>query len=152
MLSSSSNRKYLPFPFLSYFSVVVCLRCLLHHILQLIAYTFRENREFAFFIIVQFMMSANNRIRFVCQIYFVECVSKMRHILSVIHYIIRGAVCFQFTHFLVMIEIIYILCLIIIIKSEVWTITHCLGLGLETMVCAICLIVFFWHRMHYGGG
>ena len=29
----------------------------------------------------------------------------------------------------VMIERIYILCLIIIIKSEVWTITHCLGLG-----------------------
>ena len=28
------------------FFVVVCLRCLLHHILSLIAYTFRENREF----------------------------------------------------------------------------------------------------------
>ena len=39
----------------------------------------------------------------------------------------------------VMIERIYILCLIIIIKSEVWTITHCLGLGHETMVCAVCL-------------
>ena len=33
------------------------------------------------------------------QIHFVECVSKIRHILSVIHYTIRGAVCFQFTHF-----------------------------------------------------
>ena len=32
----------------------------------------------------------------------------------------------------------YILCLIIIIKSEVWNITHCLGLGHETMVCAVC--------------
>ena len=42
-----------------------------------------------------------------------------------------------------MIERIYILCLIIIIKSEVWTITHCLGLGHETMVCAVCLSVFF---------
>ena len=44
-----------------------------------------------------------------------------------------------------MIERIYIyfvLCLIIIIKSEVWTITHCLGLGHETMVCAVCLSVF----------
>ena len=47
------------------------------------------------------------------------CVSKIRHILSVINYTIRGAVCFQFTHFLVMIERIYILNLIIIIKSEV---------------------------------
>ena len=33
------------------------------------------------------------------QIYFVECESKIRHILSDIHYTIRGAVCFQFTHF-----------------------------------------------------
>ena len=33
MLLSSSNRKYQPYP-LSYFSVVVCLRCVLHHILS----------------------------------------------------------------------------------------------------------------------
>ena len=43
---------------------------------------------------------------------------------------------------LVMIEIIYILCLIIIIKSEVWTITHCLGLDHETMVSAVCISIF----------
>ena len=30
---------------------------------------------------------------------FVECVGKTKHILSVIHYTIYGAVCFQFTHF-----------------------------------------------------
>ena len=42
------------------------------------------------------------------------------------------------------IERIYILCLIIIIKSEVWTITHCLGLGHETKVCAVCLSIFLW--------
>ena len=52
--------------------------------------------------------------------------------------------CFQFANFLVMIERIYILCLIIIIKSEVWTISHCLGLGHETMVCAVCLLVFLY--------
>ena len=53
--------------------------------------------------------------------------------------------CFQFTHFLCDDwENIYILCLIIIIKSEVWTITHCLGLGHETMVCAVCLSIFLW--------
>ena len=45
-------------------SVVVCLRCLLHHILSLIAHTFRENREFVYIIIVQFMMSAHSRTRF----------------------------------------------------------------------------------------
>ena len=49
----------------------VCLRCLLHHIMSLIAYTFRENRDFVFIIIVQFRMSANSRIRFGLQIVFV---------------------------------------------------------------------------------
>ena len=38
-------------------------------------------------------------------------------------------------------EKIYIRFLIIIIKSEVWTITHCLGLGHDTMVCAVCLFI-----------
>ena len=43
-----------PFALLSYFAVVLCLRCLLHHILVLIAYTFRENQDFLG-IIVQFI-------------------------------------------------------------------------------------------------
>ena len=34
-----------------------------------------------------------------CQIYFVAYVSTIKHILSVIHYTICGAVCSQFTHF-----------------------------------------------------
>ena len=38
--------------------------CLLHQILSLIADTFRENREFVFNTIAQFMISANNGIRF----------------------------------------------------------------------------------------
>ena len=37
----------------------------------LIAYTFRENREFVFIIIVQFMMSANSQIRFDLAVVFV---------------------------------------------------------------------------------
>ena len=71
MLLSSSNWKYPPFPLFTYFPVVVCLRCLLHHILSLIVYIFRENREFVFISIVQFMMSANSRIRFGLHIVFV---------------------------------------------------------------------------------
>ena len=71
MLLSSSNRKYPPSPLFSYFSMVVCLRCLLHHIVSLIVYTFRENRHFVFISIVQFMLSENNRIRFGLQIVFV---------------------------------------------------------------------------------
>ena len=128
ILLSSSNRKYQPYP-LSYFSVDVCLRCLLYHILTLVAYTFRENRDFVFIIIVQFMMSAKSRIRFRLQIvlvclyitpshyhhcanlsedielikclsdFFIESVSKIKHIFSVFHYTIYGALCFQFTHF-----------------------------------------------------
>ena len=46
----------------------MCPRCLLHHILSLIVYTFRESREFVFISIVQFMMNANSRIRFGLQI------------------------------------------------------------------------------------
>ena len=47
-----------------------------------------------------------------------------------------------------MMEIIYILCLIII-KSEVWTITRCLRLGYETMVCAVCLSIFLSVQLSY---
>ena len=62
--------------------------------------------------------------------------------LSIIQYV--GLCVFSLPTSLVMIERIYILCLIIIIKSEVWTITHCLGLGHETMVYAVCLSICLW--------
>ena len=48
MLLSSSNRKYQPYQLLSYFSMVVCLKCLLHYILSLIAYIFRKKRDIVF--------------------------------------------------------------------------------------------------------
>ena len=60
--------------------------------------------------------------------------------LSIIQYV--GLYVFSLPISVVMIERIYILCLIIIIKSVVWTITHCLGLGHETMVSTICLSIF----------
>ena len=175
MLLSSSNRKYPPFPLLSYFSVVVCLRCLLHHILSLTAYTFRENLEFVFIIIVRFMMSANIRIRFgwqivlvclygtpshyhhcvnlsegielACQIYFVECVSKIKQMFSVIHYTICGAVCFQFTHSSCGDwENIYTLSYY---QHQIGSMNYnpFLGLGHDTMVCAVCLSMFLWYNV-----
>ena len=66
--------------------------------------------------------------------------------LSIIQYV--GLCVFSLPISFVMIERIYILCLIIIIKSEVWTTTHCLGLGHETMVCAVCLSIFLsrWRK------
>ena len=126
MLLSSSSWKYPPFPLLSYLFRSCVPKILLHYILLLIAYKFRENRKFVF-IIVQFIMNAKSRIHFglklvlVClyiipshyhhcanlseDIEFIKClsdifcrayVSKIKHSLSVIHYTICGAVCFQF--------------------------------------------------------
>ena len=140
MLLSSWNRKYQPYP-LSYFSVVVCLWCLLRHILSIIAYTLWENRDFVFIIIVQIMMSANKRIRFGLQIVFVCLYITPSHYYHCYPlYNIRGCV-FSVYPFPLWWLREYTLCLIII-KSEVWTIIHCLGLGHETMVCAVCLSIF----------
>ena len=97
-------------------------------------------------IIVQIYLKALNLWN-ACQIYFVECVSKIKYVLSVIHYTICGAVCFQFTHFSCDDWDDWVLCLIIIIKSEVWTITNFFGLGHETMVSAVCLSIFFPHPL-----
>ena len=58
--------------------------------------------------------------------------------LSIIQYVMLYV--FSLPISLVMIERIYILCLIIIIKVR--TIPHCLGLGHETMVSAVCLSIF----------
>ena len=110
MLLSPSNRKFPIFPLLSFFSVVVCLRSLLHHNMSLIAYTFRENRKFVFIIIVQLMMRANSQIRFGVQIVFVRLYSTPSHYqhcanlskgIELIKCLsdIFCRVCFQFTHF-----------------------------------------------------
>ena len=66
--------------------------------------------------------------------------------LSIIQYV--GLYVFSLPISLVMIERIYILCLVIIIKSEVWITTHCLGLGHEIMVSAVCLSIFLKPYMH----
>ena len=60
--------------------------------------------------------------------------------LFIIQYV--GLCVFSLPISLMIIERIYILCLIIIIKSVKWTISHCLGLGHETMVCTVCLSIF----------
>ena len=46
--------------------------------------------------------------------------------------------------FLMMTVRMCVLYLIIIIKSEVWRICHCLVLGHETMVCAVCISIFLY--------
>ena len=117
------------------FTMVVCLICLLHHILSFIAYTFLENRDFVIIIIVRFMMNANNRIRFgwqtvfcctlhhliitivqtnlntlylkhACQIYFVESIRlSICYLLSIKQYM--GLFVFSLPISLVMIEKLY---------------------------------------------
>ena len=142
-------------------------------------YIYLENRELVFNIIVQFMMSANSRMRFGLPIVFVclyitpshyhlwghwICKMPVRYILSnmwvtlsifpqlyIIQYV--GLCAFRWPIAPVMIERIYILCLIIIIKSEKWTITHCLWLGHEWIICAVCLSIFLFFLINnYSSG
>ena len=118
MLLSSSNRKYPPFPLLSYFpwlcawDVCYIIFChLLHtrsgktgnlfslslcsllwvqifgYVLACRSYSFVCTVHHLITIIVQTYLKALNLLN-ACQIYFVECVSKIKHILSVIHYTI----------------------------------------------------------------
>ena len=81
-----------------------------------------------------------------CRVCKIKHISQLFAVQSITQYV--GLCVFSLPTPLVMIEIIYILCLIIIIKSEVWTITHCLGLGHETMVYAVCLAILLWIGIH----
>ena len=56
--------------------------CTLHHLIIIIVQTYQKTLN---------LWNA-------CQIYSVDCVSKIKHILSVIHHTIWWDVCFQFTH------------------------------------------------------
>ena len=130
MLLSSSNRKYPPFPLLSYFFVVVCLRYLLHHIECKYSDMFwlaDRNRLF-----VQNTISLSS----LCKLILSHWTYKMpvRYILSsvwvsifsplfIIQYV--GLYVFSLPIFLVMIERIYILCLIIVLllsftAEDIW--------------------------------
>ena len=87
-------------------------------------------------IIMQSCLKAFN-IQNACQIYSVKCVSKMKSILTIILYAIYGALCYQLVISLMMIPRIFVLHLIIIIiiiiKLEIWFVSHCLRLDHETM-------------------
>ena len=52
---------------------------------------------------------------------------------------------------LLMIASIFLLYLIIIIKSELWNISHCFRIGHKTTVCAVCLAVFLQFVADSGG-
>ena len=93
------------------------------------------------FLCIMFRCIALKNLKLLLELTRSYCVSKIEHI---IQYSTYGAVCFQFTQFPCDGWENILICLTIIIKSEVWTIIiHCLGLGDETMVCAVCLFIFF---------
>ena len=81
--------------------------------------------------------------------YIMSCVHQIKSILTVIFHAIYEAVCaISLQIDLTMIVIIQVLHLIIIIKSDVWPICHCLGLGHDTMVCSACLSIFLLKKVH----
>ena len=132
MLLSSSNRKYHPFPLLSNFSVVVCLRWSYHRVLS-VSYIHPGKAGFSVFNycavlwraqIIEYIMAWWS--------YTIICSSHCL-IITIIQ---------TYLKVFLPISLMMILDLIIIIKSEVWPIRHCLGLGHETMVCAVCLSIF----------
>ena len=80
-----------------------------------------------------------------------ECVSKIKSILSIIFHAIYVAVRIQLSIPISLMMIVRILVLyrITIIKSEVRLVCHCLGLGHESMACAVYLFIsLLYHVMH----
>ena len=81
------------------FSLLLCsLWCIIGYVLACRSYSFVCTLHHLIIIMVQTYLKALNLYN-ACQIYFVECVSKIEHILSDMHYTIYGTACFQFTHF-----------------------------------------------------
>ena len=130
MLLSSSNRKYPPFPLFSYFPwlcawdvcyIIFCHLLYIHcgktgilfslvlcswwrvqifgYVLACRSYSFVCTLHHLIIVIVQTLSEEIELMKCLSDI-IVEYVSEIEHILSVIHYTICGAVCFQFFHFL----------------------------------------------------
>ena len=103
--------------------------CTVHHLIIIIVQTYLETLNLYIMPVRYILSSVWVRLSIFSQ-------------LSIIQYV--GLCVFSLPISLVMIARIYILCLIIIIKSEIRTVTHYLGLGDDTMVCAVCLSIFLY--------
>ena len=87
-----------------------------------------------------------------CLQFCLECVPKIRLILSTIFREIYVGLCVcNLPISLVMITRIRVHYLVIIIKADVWPICHYLGLGHETTVCTVCHLIILqkllWSRL-----
>ena len=141
--------------------------------------TFRENRDFVFTIIAQFMMSANSRIRFGLQIVFV-CLyittSHYHHCAKLIwrHWIYKMYVRYILSNVWVRLSMFSQLSIIQYMRLCVFSLAislvmieriyrlyynhhqightngiHCLELGHEAMVCTVCLSILFWYFLWF---
>ena len=85
-----------------------------------------------------------------CQVHYLSSVCLRLSQFSRISFVQYIGVCVvSLSISLMMIVRIRVLYFIIIIKSEVWPIYHCLRFDNETMVCAVCLIFIFLQTEHY---
>ena len=132
-----------------------------------IAYLSRESWVSCLLLLCSLIMCANNRVQYDAMVIFVCCTSNyiifiiMQTYLKVLVHSASG-VClrlsifsqlsvmqymepcvFSVHIFLMMIVRIRVLYLITNIKSEMWPICHCIGLGHEAMVCALCIFYIF---------
>ena len=159
-----------PLSLSSYFSVVVCLRWLYHHVLS-VSYISRKNWVCVFYCCAALWCA--HILKYIMARWWYSCLhiklpsyhhyadlSEGIELLKCLSGNSVSSVCLRFSPFsllsfmqymglcllsspiplvIVRIRILY---LIIIIKSDLWSICHCLGLGHETMVCAVWIFTF----------
>ena len=141
ILLSSSNRKYPPFPSLSYFSGVVCLRWLSYHILSSIPYISRGHWDLVSVTGVQSMVFSNDRIHWscsfvcrlqhlissVCRLIWRHCTTKMlRYMLPSVCLRLRKFSQLSFVQYigLCVFTLVYFPRFFIIIKRAIWLVSY----------------------------
>ena len=76
----------------------------------------------------------------------VECVSKIKSILSIIRHVIYGAVCIQFAH--ISNDYCENTCTLSYYHHQIGSMVHCHFKGLcHKMACAVCFSVLFWEKL-----
>ena len=118
---------------LSYFPMVVCVRRLYHHIIEHIVSQWWYSLVCTLHYLIVIMPLYLKVLNFLsaCQVHPVECVSNIKPIISI-----------SYPVMIVRIRVPY---LIIIIKSQVWTMAIVYGC-LWKMVCTVCLSTNLWWR------
>ena len=174
ILLSSSNRKYQPFPLLSYFPSLCAWGGCTHICCRFHLYPRKAGFCFFYYCavlrcvqIIGYIM-ARWSYSFVCTLHHPIIIIMQTYLIrywtsSMLVRFILWSVCLRLSQFSQLSSMPYMgLCVFnlpisltvtvrigvlyrtIIIKSEVWPIYHCLWLGHETMRFAVCLSTFLW--------